>query len=112
MSQTKVSGTLAYRYHATRVASRPIAAFISLDTGHHAFAFDAIDWNVSRSMPGILAVTVRWLSPRDLASQPSGSMVRLVAQFAMGEAVRGEPVDQAISVAEIVIEAGIEHAGR
>jgi hypothetical protein len=46
------------RDHATSVASRPIAAFISLDTGHHAFAFDAIDWNVSRSMPGIFAVTV------------------------------------------------------
>ena len=42
MSQTKVSGTPACRDYATRVASRPIAAFISLDTGHHAFAFDAI----------------------------------------------------------------------
>ena len=36
MSQTKVSGTPACRDRATRVASRPIAAFISLDTGHHA----------------------------------------------------------------------------
>jgi hypothetical protein len=44
------------------VASKPITTLINLKTGQpaFAFAFAAIDWNVSWSMPGILAVTVRW----------------------------------------------------
>lgn len=41
-----------------------------LETGHHAFAFDAIDWNVSRSMPDIFAVTVRWT---EVMEKPSSS---------------------------------------
>ena len=73
MSQTKVSSTPACRDQATRVASRPIAAFISLDTGHHAFALDAIDWNVARSMSGIFAVTVRLTEVMEKRS-PSFSM--------------------------------------
>ena len=36
----------------------------------------------------------------------------IVAQFAMGEAVRGEAVDDAEGVAEIVVEARADNAGR
>lgn len=59
MTSTFVTAPLLLPYE-TKVASKPISAFISLETGHHAFAFDAIDWNVVWSMPGIFAETVRW----------------------------------------------------
>jgi len=66
------------------VASKPISAFISLETGHHAFAFEAIDWNVSGSMPGIFTVTVRWSEVMEKPS-PSFSMTTTGNEF-------GEPV--------------------
>jgi hypothetical protein len=47
-------------HHETRVAAKPISAFSSFETGHHAFTFDAIDWNVSWSMRVIFTVTERW----------------------------------------------------
>ena len=36
----------------------------------------------------------------------------MIAQFAMGESVRGEAVDDPVGVAEIVIEARPDDAGR
>jgi hypothetical protein len=42
--------------HELSVALKRISTFISLETGHPAFALAAIDWNVSWSMPGIFAV--------------------------------------------------------
>jgi hypothetical protein len=56
-----------------RVASKPISTVISFETGQPAFAFAAIDWNVSWSMPGIFAVTMRWTEVMEKPS-PSFSM--------------------------------------
>ena len=55
------------------VASKPISTLINLETGQPAFAFAAIDRNVSWSMPGIFAVTVRWTEVMEKPS-PSFSM--------------------------------------
>ena len=44
--------------------------------------------------------------------QPRADVFDIVAQLAMGEAVRGEAVDQPEGVAEIVVEAGSDHSGR
>jgi hypothetical protein len=56
-----------------RVASKPISIVISFETGQPAFAFAAIDWNVSWSMLGIFAATVRCTEVMEKPS-PSFSM--------------------------------------
>ena len=61
-------GAMAAVAHASNFASIVICAFISLDTGHPVFAMVAICWNLSLSVPGILADTVRWLA---VISKPS-----------------------------------------
>ena len=44
--------------------------------------------------------------------QLGADIVDVVAQFALGEAVSGEAVDDAVGVAEFVVEAGADDAGR
>ena len=53
------------------MAWKPISTFINLETGQPVFAFEAIDWNAAWSMPGIVAVTVRWT---EVMEKPSPSL--------------------------------------
>ena len=45
--------------------------FMSFETGHPAFAFIAMDWNLPSSMPGIFAATDRCT---DVMANPSPSL--------------------------------------
>ena len=62
----------------------------------------------------LLVLRAEELDFRDVRNlqQPRADVLDIVAQLALVEAVGGKAVDQAIGVAEIIVEAGSDHAGR
>ncbi len=44
--------------------------------------------------------------------QPGANILRIVFQFAMGKSIRGDAVDDAVNIAEFIVEPRADHAGR